>query len=223
MSSHYFTNRIFFNVKSVIFHCKFTIFVYFKLRFHFTDAKKICYFIHFLLPFLATGFFVFFDFFVFFLVDSLESLLSLSELLDSFDSLLSLYSLSLLDSSDFSDFSSFFAGFFVCLLFFFGYLTLYSLFSLSSDFSDSSLFSYFSLHFLIASFKSALLFGMFPWYNPSFFIYFNRSFNSLTFILSILSLSSLSSSSFFNDFFVCFLLSFFIDLSDLVNSSFSIF
>ena len=43
VSSHYFSNRIFFNFKSIIFHCKFTIFVYFKLRFHFTDTKKIIY------------------------------------------------------------------------------------------------------------------------------------------------------------------------------------
>ena len=40
MSSHYFSNRIFFNFKSIKFHCKSSIFINSKLRFHFTHAKK---------------------------------------------------------------------------------------------------------------------------------------------------------------------------------------
>ena len=229
MSSHYFSNRIFFNFKSIKFHCKSSIFINSKLRFHFTHAKKKFTYIHFLLFFIVFFGFSsllssldsssFFDFFVVFFV----AFFGFSSLLSSLDSLLSLSSL--LSSSD----SSFF-DFFVI---FFGFSSLDSLSSLSSlssllSSSDSSFFdflfdfSFSSLHYLIASFKSDILVGIFPSYNFSSFIYFNNAFNSVAFISSkSSSFSSSSSDSSFFDFF---------DLDDLflivfgfVNSSFSIF
>jgi len=122
------------------------------------------------------------------------------------------------------------------LITFFGFSSdssLFSLFSLDSS-SDSSNFSFFdfllfffdllfsSLHYLIASFKSDTLVGIFPSYNSSSFIYFNNAFNSVAFISSKSSSFSLSSSdsSFFDflDFYALFLIVF-----DFVNSSFSIF
>ena len=62
MSSHYFSNRIFFNFKSIKFHCKSSIFINSKLRFHFTHAKKI--YLYSLSTFLCCLLWLFFTTFI---------------------------------------------------------------------------------------------------------------------------------------------------------------